>query len=41
MLGIKDKYVNLMNNSKPTENISPDSIFQANQTPTTIYNPSQ
>jgi len=35
-------YVNVMSNSKPSENmLSPDPIFQTNQTPTTIYNPSQ
>ncbi|XP_026812247.1 protein transport protein Sec16A isoform X1 [Rhopalosiphum maidis] len=40
--GVKDMYVNVMSNSKPSENIlSPDPIFQTNQTPTTIYNPSQ
>lgn len=39
--GVKDMYVNVMSNSKPTENIlAPDSIFQASQLPTTIYNPS-
>ncbi|XP_003241201.1 protein transport protein Sec16B isoform X1 [Acyrthosiphon pisum] len=40
--GVKDMYVNVMSNSTPSENIlSPDPIFQTNQTPTTIYNPSQ
>jgi len=35
-------YVNVMSNSKPSENVLfPDPIFQTNQTPTTIYNPSQ
>lgn len=35
-------YVNVMSNSKPTENIlAPDSIFLPNQTSANIYNPSQ
>lgn len=39
--GVKDAYVNVMNNIKTSENIlTPDSIFQANQTSTNIYNPS-
>lgn len=35
-------YVNVLSNSKPTENVlAPDSIFQANQTqkPSNFYNP--
>lgn len=35
-------YVNVMSNNKPAENVlAPDSIFQTNQTPTTIYHPPQ
>jgi len=35
-------YVNVMSNSKPTDNVlAPDSIFQTNKMPTNIYNPSQ
>ncbi|XP_050538413.1 uncharacterized protein LOC126903883 isoform X4 [Daktulosphaira vitifoliae] len=38
--GAKDMYVNVMNNTKQMENITPDSIFQMNQS-TAVYNPSQ
>lgn len=40
--GVKDMYVNVMSNNKPTENIlAPDSIFLPNKTSANIYNPSQ